>query len=69
MRLTGVGPFALHLPHLHTDHALQLVLEQMTTCHADVLPVVHRAEIHKLLGVVTQREVLNSYGVNSMGQE
>jgi CIC family chloride channel protein len=59
----------LSFPHLHTDHALHLALEQMSACHVDVLPVVHRAEIHKLLGVVTLREVLNSYGVNSTGQE
>jgi CIC family chloride channel protein len=59
----------LRFPHLHTDHALHLALEQMNACHVDVLPVVHRAEIHKLLGVVTLREVLDSYGVNGMGPE
>jgi predicted transcriptional regulator len=59
----------LRFPHLHTDHALHLALEQMSACHVDVLPVVHRAEIHKLLGVVTLREVLDSYGVNGMGPE
>jgi CIC family chloride channel protein len=57
----------LRFPHLHTDHALHQVLEEMSACRVDVLPVVHRAEIHKLLGVVTLREVLDSYGVNGMG--
>jgi len=57
----------LHVPHLHMDHALHLALERMSTYHLDVLPVVHRAEIHKLEGVVTLRDVLDSYGVRSTG--
>ena len=42
-----------HVPHVHTDHALHLALERMSKYHLDVLPVVHRADIHKLEGVVT----------------
>ncbi len=53
----------LYVPHLHMDHALHLALERMSTYHLDVLPVIHRADIHKLLGVVTLRDVLDSYGV------
>jgi len=30
------------------------------------LPVVHRADIHKLEGIVTLSDVLDSYGVNAM---
>jgi CIC family chloride channel protein len=56
-----------HVQHVHTDHALHLVLERMSTYHLDVLPVIHRAEIHKLLGVVTLRDVLDSYGIDSIG--
>ena len=29
----------------------------------DVLPVVNRANVHKLEGIVTLRDVLDSYGV------
>jgi hypothetical protein len=36
----------------------------MSTYHLDVLPVVNRAEIHKLEGVVMLREVLDAYGVS-----
>jgi CIC family chloride channel protein len=54
----------LHVPHLHMDHALHLALERMSTYHLDVLPVVHRADIHHLLGVVTLRDVLDSYGID-----
>jgi predicted transcriptional regulator len=31
--------------------------------HLDVIPVVSRADIHKLLGVVTLKDVLQAYGV------
>jgi CIC family chloride channel protein len=56
----------LDVPHVHMDHALYLALERMSAYHLDVLPVVHRADIHKLEGIVTLRDVLNAYGVNRM---
>jgi CIC family chloride channel protein len=56
----------LHVPHVHMDHALHLALERMSACHLDVLPVVHRADIHKLEGIVTLKDVLDAYGVNRM---
>jgi hypothetical protein len=37
--------------------------------HLDVLPVVHRADIHKLEGVVTLQDVLKAYGVDQIGSE
>jgi CBS domain-containing protein len=49
-------------PHLHVDQPLSVALERMGTTHLDVLPVVSRADIHKLEGVVTLQEVLNFYG-------
>jgi CIC family chloride channel protein len=30
----------------------------------DILPVVSRANVHKLEGIVTLRDVLDAYGVN-----
>jgi CIC family chloride channel protein len=45
---------------------LHLALERMSANHLDVLPVVHRADIHKLEGIVTLGDVLDSYGVNNM---
>jgi CIC family chloride channel protein len=59
----------LQVPHLHKDHPLHLALERMNTYHLDVLPVVHRADIHKLEGVVTLPDVLNAYGVDCVGSE
>jgi CIC family chloride channel protein len=57
----------INFPHVHTDHALHLALERMSQAHIDVLPVVNRAEVHKLEGIVTLRDVLDSYGVDSRG--
>jgi chloride channel protein, CIC family len=56
--LVNAGEF----PHLHADHPLSVALERMGTTHLDVLPVVSRAEVHKLEGVVTLHDVLSSYG-------
>lgn len=57
----------LEFPHVHTDHALHLALERMSMAHVDILPVVSRADVHKLEGVVTLKDVLDSYGVNATG--
>ena len=51
-------------PHVHTDHGLDLALERMGANQIDILPVVNRADVHKLEGVVTLRDVLNAYGVS-----
>jgi CIC family chloride channel protein len=57
----------LQVPHLHTDQALHLALERMSKYHLDVLPVLHRADIHKLEGVVTLPDVLDAYGIDRIG--
>jgi CIC family chloride channel protein len=54
----------LDFPHLHTDHGLDLALERMGKNQVDILPVVNRADIHKLEGIVTLRDVLSAYGVS-----
>jgi chloride channel protein, CIC family len=58
---------SIEFPHVHTDHALHVALERMSSAHIDILPVVNRANVHKLEGVVTLRDVLDSYGVDSIG--
>jgi CIC family chloride channel protein len=52
-------------PHLHVDHPLGLALERMGACQVNALPVVNRANIHKLEGIVTLKDVLALYGVGS----
>ena len=54
----------LVFPHVHPDQGLDLALERMGANQIDVLPVTSRADVHKLEGIVTLRDVLDSYGVN-----
>jgi CIC family chloride channel protein len=53
----------LDFPHVHADQPLHVALERMGAAGLDVLPVVSRANIHHLMGVVVLPDVLNSYGV------
>jgi CIC family chloride channel protein len=50
-------------PHVHTDHSLEVALERTGAAHVDVLPVVSRANIHELLGIVRLNDVLEFYGL------
>ena len=58
---------ALVFPHVHPDQGLDLALERMGANQIEILPVVNRADVHKLEGVVTLRDVLDAYGVNVLG--
>jgi CIC family chloride channel protein len=62
----NVGDFvdALAFPHVHADQGLDLALERMGANRIEILPVVNRADVHKLEGVVTLRDVLDAYGVS-----
>jgi len=55
---------AMAFPHVHPDHGLDLALERMGANQLEILPVVNRADVHKLEGIVTLRDVLNAYGVS-----
>jgi CIC family chloride channel protein len=50
-------------PHVHGDHSLHLALDRMGARQLDLLPVVSRANVHHLQGVVTLQDVLAVYGV------
>jgi CIC family chloride channel protein len=54
-------------PHLHADHPLSLALERMGAHQVNALPVVSRANVHKLEGIVTLKDVLALYGVTPAG--
>jgi len=54
---------SFEFPHVHSDHSLEDALERMGATGLDLLPVVSRGNVHKLLGVVCLRDVLKSYGV------
>jgi CIC family chloride channel protein len=56
-------------PHVHVDQSLHFALERMGAAQLDTLPVVSRADVHKLEGIVTLQDVLNSYGVGAQESE
>src|SRR3989440_2845209 len=50
-------------PHLHRDHTIAQALDRMAASRMDLLPVVSRANIHQIEGVVALSDVLARYGV------
>jgi CIC family chloride channel protein len=54
----------LSFPHVHSDQGLDQALERMGANQIEILPVVNRADVHKLEGIVTLRDVVDSYGVS-----
>src|SRR5438874_523792 len=52
-----------NFPHVHSDHPLHLALDRMGASQLDLLPVVSRANVHQLRGVVTLEDILAQYGV------
>jgi CBS domain-containing protein len=50
-------------PHVHADQPLSLALSRMGATSHTVLPVVSRANVRTLLGVVTLPDILRAYGV------
>jgi CIC family chloride channel protein len=54
---------ALAFPHVHADQGLDLALERMGTNQLELLPIVNRADVHMLEGIVTLHDVLDAYGV------
>ena len=61
-----LGPLdAGNFPHIHADHSLDLALQRMGDTHLDALPVVSRANVREILGVITLTDILRTYGVRS----
>jgi len=52
-------------PHLHSDQPFDLALDRMGATQLDLLPVVSRANVHELQGIVRLNDLLNSYGLKS----
>src|SRR5271165_6264123 len=59
---------ALVFPHVHPDQGLDLALERMGANQIELLPVVSRADMHKLEGIVTLQDILDFYGVTRPGR-
>jgi chloride channel protein, CIC family len=54
-------------PHVHADHSLHTALGMGATGQ-DRLPVVSRANVHQLLGIVTVDDVLALYGAAAVNR-
>jgi CBS domain-containing protein len=54
-------------PHVHPDHTLSVALERMGATGLNVLPVVSRANVRQLIGIVTLDDILDAYGVAKRG--
>ena len=54
---------AVYFPHVHADQPLHLALERMGAAKLDVLPVVSRANIHQMMGIIVLPNVLELYGL------
>jgi len=57
-------PPAHAFPHVHPDHSLHLALERIGSSGLDMIPVVSRADVHQLVGVVVLDDILRAYGVS-----
>jgi len=53
------GAELMPVPVLHPDHALDVALRQIHTY--PVMPVVHRVNIHELIGVVSVQDIVEAY--------
>lgn len=51
-------------PHVHSDHPLDLALERMGAAKLDVLPVVSRANLNQIVGIVVLSDILSTFGVD-----
>jgi len=61
-------PTTEELPHVHPDHSLSLALERMGASGLNVLPVVSRANVRQLIGMISLDDILDAYGVASRGR-
>jgi CIC family chloride channel protein len=57
----------LYTDHVHSDHSLSLALERMGSSGLDVLPVVSRANVTQLVGLVALEDILRVYGLAKRG--
>ena len=51
------------VPHVHSDQPLSVALARMGATGHAVLPVVSRANVRAMLGIITLKDILNAYGV------
>ena len=69
----GAGKLAdllvTEFPHLHPDQSIAVALEMMGTIGYHVLPVISRADVRRLEGIVTLEDILEAYGVSKLRED
>jgi len=65
----GETPNVLNEAHVHPDQPLSHVLRRMGEAKQHTLPVVSRANVRQLLGVVVLEDVLEAYGVGGASEK
>jgi len=60
---------AAEFPHLHPDQSVTVALEMMGATGYHVLPVVSRANVRLLEGILTMEDILEAYGVAKTPEE
>ena len=65
-----------NFPHVHMDHPLDVALRRIAETKLNVLPVVGRADIRDLKGIVSLKDIMQAYGLagakgvrHSVGEE
>lgn len=53
-----------NFPHVHPDHGFHLALDRIGSSGLQAIPVVSRANIRQLLGVIVLDDILRAYGVS-----
>ena len=63
------SPLGRDFPHVHPDQPLGQALSRMGETRHSVLPVVSRANVRLMLGVVTLSDLLKAYGVEQTTED
>ena len=53
----------------HSDQSLHLAMDRLGQSRFELLPVVSRADVHKLEGVVLLQDALDSYGIGRENED
>ena len=54
---------AKNFPHVHADQSLDTALTRMAQSNLKVLPVVSRANVRKMIGIISLNDILQAYGL------
>ena len=66
---TDLAHAAIRFPHLYPDHSVGLALQRMGETAYSVLPVVSRANVRQLMGIVSLPDILKVYGVSKLYED